>query len=168
MNASKTTGYIFLGIGAAIVLGIAAWASAYQFEAASTRVLAIVFALLVASPLIGIGIYTITKGRGEAAEEKSIARQRKLLSLVQTQGKVSLSAAALELGVTRDEAKAIVYELVGKQLFSGYIDWKDEVLYSVESGSLKTGKCPNCSGELEVAGKGLVKCPYCGSEVFSS
>jgi len=168
MNASKTTGYILLGIGAAILLVVAAWASAYDFEAGSTRVLAIAFGVIVASPLIGIGIYTVTKGHGEAAEERVIARQRKLLSMVQTQGKVALSAAALELGVTRDEAKAIVYELVGKQLFSGYIDWKDQVLYSVDTSKLKTGKCPNCSGELEVAGKGLVKCPYCGSEVFSS
>jgi hypothetical protein len=168
MNASKTTGYIFIGIGAVIVLGMASWASSYAFESGSTRVLAIVFALLVAAPLIGIGVYTLTKGNSEAAEEKTIARQRKLLSLVQTQGKVALSAAAIELGVTRDEAKQIVYDLVGKQLFSGYIDWKDQVLYSVDSGSLKTGKCPNCGGELEVAGKGLVKCPYCGSEVFSN
>lgn len=168
MNASKTTGSILLGIGALIVLGIAAWASSYAFESGSTRVFVIVFAVIVASPLIGIGIYTLTKGTGEASEERSIVRQRKLLSLVQTQGKVALSSAAIELGVTRDEAKQIIYDLVGKQLFSGYIDWKEQVLYSVESGKLKTGKCPNCGGELEVAGKGLVKCPYCGSEVFSN
>jgi hypothetical protein len=168
MNASKTTGYILIGIGAVFVLGVAAWASSYQFESGSTRVLAIVFALIVAAPLIGIGIYTLTKGQSEAGEERSVAQQRKLLGLVQTQGKVALSAAAIELGVTRDQAKQIVYDLVSKQLFSGYIDWKDQVLYSVETSTLKSGKCPNCSGELEIAGKGLVKCPYCGSEVFSS
>ena len=79
-----------------------------------------------------------------------------------------LGSASIELGVTRDETKQIVYDLVGKQLFSGYVDWKEQILYSVDSSKLKTGKCPNCSGELEIVGKGLVKCPYCGSEVFSS
>jgi DNA-directed RNA polymerase subunit RPC12/RpoP len=33
---------------------------------------------------------------------------------------------------------------------------------------VKSGVCPKCAGKLEVAGKGLVKCPYCGSEVFSN
>jgi DNA-directed RNA polymerase subunit RPC12/RpoP len=27
-------------------------------------------------------------------------------------------------------------------------------------------KCPNCGGELTLAGKGVIKCPFCGSEVF--
>ncbi|MDF2757766.1 MAG: hypothetical protein K0S99_398, partial [Thermomicrobiales bacterium] len=26
--------------------------------------------------------------------------------------------------------------------------------------------CPNCGGELVLAGKGLIKCPYCGAEIF--
>jgi DNA-directed RNA polymerase subunit RPC12/RpoP len=26
--------------------------------------------------------------------------------------------------------------------------------------------CPNCGGELELAGKGLITCPYCGAEIF--
>ena len=27
-------------------------------------------------------------------------------------------------------------------------------------------KCPNCAGELELAGKGVIQCPFCGAEVF--
>ena len=30
----------------------------------------------------------------------------------------------------------------------------------------KSGKCPNCGGDLQFAGKGLIVCPFCGSEVF--
>ena len=26
--------------------------------------------------------------------------------------------------------------------------------------------CPNCGGALELAGKGLIRCPYCGAEIF--
>ncbi len=168
MNASKTTGYILIGIGALIVLGIGAWASSYAFAAASTRIFVIVFALLVAAPLIGMGVYTLIRGSGEAKEDAQIAKQRKLLNLVQTQGQVNLSIAAVELNLPREDVKALVYDLVGKQLFSGYIDWDAQMLYSVEAGKVKGGKCPKCGGALEVAGKGLVKCPYCGSEVFGA
>lgn len=168
MNASKTTGYILIGVGAVLLIGIAAWALSYAFDAASTRVFVIVFALVIASPLIGLGVYTLNKGSGEAAEEKVIARQRKLLNLVQTQGKVNLSMAAVELNLPREELKQLVYDLIGKQLFSGYVDWGDQMLYSVDAAKVKGGKCPKCGGELAVAGKGLVKCPYCGSEVFSA
>jgi DNA-directed RNA polymerase subunit RPC12/RpoP len=31
---------------------------------------------------------------------------------------------------------------------------------------MQTGKCPNCGGELQIAGKGVIKCPYYGSEIF--
>jgi DNA-directed RNA polymerase subunit RPC12/RpoP len=27
-------------------------------------------------------------------------------------------------------------------------------------------KCPNCGGEQAFAGKGVITCPYCGSELF--
>ena len=168
MNASKTTVYLLIGIGVVLLLGIAAWALSYAFEADSTRIFVIVFALIIASPLIGMGVYTLNKGSGEAAEEKVIAKQRKLLNLVQTQGKVNLAVASVELNLPREETKQLVYDLIGKQLFSCYVDWGEQMLYSVDAANVKGGKCPKCSGELTVAGKGLVKCPYCGSEVFSA
>ncbi len=168
INASKTTGYILTGFGVLLLLGIGAWAMSYAFESGSTRIFVMLFALLLAGPLIALGLYTLNKGQGEAAEEKVIAKQRKLLNLVQTQGSVSLSVAAVELDVTREEIKQLVYDLVGKQLFSGYIDWDKQELHSVELSKVKSGACPKCGGKLEVAGKGLVKCPYCGSEVFSN
>jgi hypothetical protein len=168
MNFSKTTGYILIGIGAAFLLGLAVWAFSYPFELGSTRVFVMLFGLIIAGPLIGMGVYTLNKGAVESADEKVIAKQRKLLNMVQTQGKVNLAMAAVDMNLTRDEVKQLVQDLVGKQLFSGYIDWDAQMLYSVEASKVKGGRCPKCGGELEVAGKGLVKCPYCGSEVFSN
>jgi hypothetical protein len=167
MNLSKTTGYVLIAFGLLLALAITAWGFSY-FSGSSTAIFVLIFALLLGGPLVGIGVYALTKGSGEAAEEKVIAKQRKLLNLVQTQGKVSLAVAAIELNVSRDEIKQLVYDLVGKQLFSGFIDWDKQELHSVELSKIKNGSCPKCGGELEVAGKGLVKCPFCGSEVFSN
>src|SRR5512141_3047088 len=102
MSQGKTIGIILSGIGLAILLLAAAWALTSPIDP-SAKVLAIFFGLVVAAPLIGFGIYTYTKGRAEAGEEKVIARQRKLLNMVMTQGKVNIAEATVELRTTRDD-----------------------------------------------------------------
>ena len=58
-------------------------------------------------------------------------------------------------------------DLVGKNLFSGAINWQDGILYSKQASQMKADhKCPNCGGILELAGKDVIKCPFCGAEVF--
>jgi lysylphosphatidylglycerol synthetase-like protein (DUF2156 family) len=69
MNTSKTVGYILLGIGAVLLLAVIAWAMTYPFEQASTRILPIIAALIVCAPLIGLGIYTLTKGTAESDQK---------------------------------------------------------------------------------------------------
>ena len=68
----------------------------------------------------------------------------------------------------RDKVKEYVYDLVEKKLFTGYIDWNDGELISIDAAKIETNKCPRCGGELELAGKGVVECPYCGTEIFLS
>jgi len=127
------------------------------------------FGAIVSAPLIGFGIYTLTKGQAEASEEKVIAKQRKLLNMVMTQGQVNIAEATLELGTSRDETKQLIYDLIGKQLFSGYVDWEGGILYSSDATKLtEGGQCPKCGGKLQLAGKGLIKCPYCGTDIFTA
>lgn len=168
MNSSKLTGFILIGIGAAITLMAVLWAMTNSELTTSARVLTIAIAVVLGLPLAGFGLYLLNKGAGEASDEKMIAKQRKLLNLVMTKGQVDVREVAVEMDVNRDEARNLIKDLVGKQLFSGYIDWDAGVLYSVDASKIKDGKCPKCGGKLELAGKGLVKCPYCGSEVFLS
>ena len=166
MSQGKTIGLVLAGIGLAILVLVAAWALTSELTA-SARVLAVFFGLIVAAPLLGFGIYTYRKGTAEAGEEVVIARQRKLLNMVMTQGKVNIADATLELRVNRDQTKQLIYDLIGKQLFAGYVNWQEGILYSADASKMKEGgKCPSCGGKLELAGKGLIKCPFCGSEVF--
>ena len=124
--------------------------------------------VIIALPVIGAGIFLFVRGGREEAELKVIAKERKILNMVSTQGQVRISEVALEVGATRDELRESLYDLVGKGLFSGYINWDDGTLYSKQASQLKSGQCPNCGAKLELAGKGVVKCSACGSEVFLS
>lgn len=118
-------------------------------------------------PLVGGGLYFYRRGQAEVKELDRVQEQRKLLGLIETRGQVEIADLVLELGTTRDNLQEDVYDLVNRGLFSGYVDWSKGTLYSVEASQLQ-GKqtCPNCGGELELAGKGLVKCPFCGAEIF--
>ena len=123
---------------------------------------------VIALPLLGAGVYLFIKGGQEQVQYQEMDKERTILNMVQTQGKVKISDIALQMKATRDQVKNYIYDLVGKGLFTGYVNWTDGVLVSKTASEMKTTKCPNCGGEREVVGQGVVKCPYCGSELFVS
>jgi hypothetical protein len=129
-------------------------------------VLVVGLSIVIALPFLGVGAYLIVQGRSEEAQMAEVQKEKQLLNMVATQGEVSIGEAALELDVSRDQIKAWVYDLVGKGLFSGYINWDDGLLISRRAAELRGNKCPNCGGQVELSGKGVVSCPYCGSEIF--
>ncbi len=164
----RTIGAILIAIAIVVLLASIVWLIAEPTTGAGGKALGMLLVLLVfVLPLGGGGLYLLTKGRQETAEFVEIAKQKKILNMVLAQGKVSLSEVALELGAPMDRVEEMVRDLVGKNLFSGAINWKDGMLYSKQAAEMKADrKCPNCGGELELAGKGVIKCPFCGSEVF--
>ena len=86
--------------------------------------------------------------------------------MIRAQGQVNIDDVAIELDVSRAQVKAWVYDLVDKGLFAGYTDWKVGTLYSRDAARLRGKRCPNCGGEVELAGKGTIVCPFCDAEVF--
>jgi len=169
-GTGKTIGIIMIVVGIAIGLVAALFfGSGMASGRATTSAMILGFGLVfivVVLPLVGVGGFVFVKGRQEAAAFAEVEKEKRVLNMVLTQGQVRVSEAALELNATRDQVKEWIYDLVGKGLFTGYINWDEGILYSKQASELGTNKCPNCGGELELAGKGVVGCPYCGTEIF--
>jgi len=126
-------------------------------------------ALFGVAPLLilgGVGVFMFIKGGQEATEMADVRKKERLMGMIQAAGKVSLASAAIELKMTRDQVKNAILDLVNQGLFSGYTNWQEQMFYSKDLSQMQTTKCPNCGGQREAVGKGLVKCPYCGVELF--
>jgi ribosomal protein S27AE len=171
-SSAKTIGILLTAGGGLLLAAILAWGllglSNGDLEGTGFALL-IILASIVLLPLILLGAFMLVKGRSEGQELAELDQQRKLLNVVQTRGQVSISDLVLDLGTTRDAVQHSLNELVGRGLFSGYVDWNKGMLYSVEASKLAGMEtCPNCGGQLQLAGKGTGKCPYCGADIFLS
>jgi hypothetical protein len=169
MGSGRTVGIILLVIGIVLALILVAWLFAGQGEnklEGTGLVLGLALTFILVAPFLAGGVYFFTKGQSEAKEFAVIEKEKRLLNMVLTQGKVQLAHAAVEMNATLDQIRAFVYDLVGKGLFTGYIDWKSNTLYSADASKIGSTTCPNCGGVRELVGKGTVKCPYCGAEIF--
>lgn len=165
MTTGRILGLILIigGIALCLLIGAANVALARQMEG---RVVGLAMAVLLGAPMVAIGAFILIRSQQEAKELAVVEQQKKLLGMVRAQGRVNIAEAALELRVNRDTVKEWVYDLVNKGLFTGYINWDQGDLISVDAAQMRTNKCPHCGGELELAGKGMVRCPYCGTEIF--
>ena len=153
--SARLVGLLLLGFGTLLGVAIGLWLIFGVLDNKMERTGAIFgFVLLfgcLVLPLIGGGIYFFRQGQAEARDLARVAQQRRLL----------------ELNTTRDQVQRDLTELVGRGLFSGYVDWNKGMLYSVEASKLQGREtCPNCGGQLQLAGKGLITCPYCGAQIF--
>jgi biotin operon repressor len=94
-------------------------------------------------------------------------KQRRLLSMINIQGKASLETLADELKIPRELLKQWIYSLAQRKQLHGFADWSDGTVYSQDIEALiAQNLCPHCGGKLDVAGKGLLQCEYCGVEMF--
>ncbi len=114
----------------------------------------------------GVGAYLVVSGTAEARQMAEVRKKERLLGMIQAQGKVSLNTIMIEQHLTREQVRNDIYDLVNQGLFTGYIDWQSATFYSKDAARVGSNKCPNCGGIREVVGKGIVKCPYCGVELF--
>ena len=164
----RLIGIILIGIGIILFLGGSAVSFISSSEAGSMggAVLGTAVSLFVAIVPIAAGVYLVTQGRSEAVEQSDRVRQRKILDMVTTRGQVDVRDLVFDLNSNSEQVRNDIYSLVGLGLFTGYVNWDKGVLYSEAASQLKGNKCPNCGGEQEFAGKGVIVCKYCGAEIF--
>jgi hypothetical protein len=168
---TRTVGIILIivAVGALVIGGalLAAGLAAGSLQPAGAVLgFALLFLILVA-PLGGGGIAVLVRSRSEQAEQVEADALRKILDMVKTRGQVDISDIVIELQSGLPAVKDMVYKLVGMGVFSGYVNWDEGVLYSAEVSALRdTTQCKHCGGAVTLAGKGVLKCPFCGTEYF--
>jgi hypothetical protein len=123
--------------------------------------------LFLVLPQWGIGGYLLWKGSQEAKVAAVADKQRELLDIIKSRGQVDIGDLAIEMQMSKDQVQAMIHQLVGMGLYSGYINWDEGVLYSREASKLRElTECYHCGGQVKLVGKGVVQCPYCGTEYF--
>ena len=178
MNSGRVLGAVLLfggilvglGCGAFIVYGLVT--PQYGFSGGGA-ILGGILLLAVVVPVAAVGAYLLIRGGREAAqvqrEQATGVKQRQLLDMVKTRGQVPIADLVFELKSTRDDVQRWVHDLVGMGIFSGYVNWDEGILYSTEASQLRDlTRCKHCGGEVQLAGKGIVRCAYCGTEYFLS
>ncbi len=169
--SGRLVGILLLGaglvIGAAIILWLVLGVRDGKLQGTGAVFGFVLLFGFLALPLIGGGAYFLVRGQAEAKDLARVQEQRHLLDVVTTRGQVSIPDLVLEMNTSRDRVQRDLTDLVGRGLFSGYVDWSKGILYSVEASKLQGREtCPNCGGQLQLAGKGLIKCPFCGAEIY--
>jgi hypothetical protein len=170
IGAGRTVGIVLIVVGLVICLVVGLFVGSGlatgRTNLAATILGVGVFGVIPLLLFAGVGVYLFVRGGAEARDLAQVRKKERLLGMIQAQGKVSLNTIMIEQHMTREEVRNDIYDLVNQGLFSGYIDWSSATFYSKDAGRVGSNKCPNCGGIREVVGKGIVKCPYCGVELF--
>jgi hypothetical protein len=170
-SSSEYIGIGLVGTGVLIMLAIVIWLAAglmsSDLEAGGAILGGIIGFLFLVAPFVGVGGFIFVRARTESRQLEAATMQRQLLGRIEAAGEISVSELALDMGLSRDEVRAQLVDLVSKGLFSGYVDWDRGRLFARQASALRElDRCASCGSELELAGQGLVRCSFCGTEYF--
>ncbi len=175
VGSGRVIGLVLIVLAVVMLAGAAIWVFGASSQPGSSlgsggADLTLGGCLIVAAVVAGFGVWFLIQGRSETAQFGEVEKEKRILNIVQTQGTVQLGAMAIEMNMPLDKIKGYIYDLVGKGLFTGYVDWRVGKLVSSDAAVITqaviTGKCPNCGAPQVVAGKGVIRCDYCGAEFF--
>jgi hypothetical protein len=99
--------------------------------------------------------------------ERYRQKQRDLVSVVWGRGKATLVELADELRLSTVRLHELLVAAMQGGVFTGFFDPRTGEVVSAAAAELRGGRsCPSCGGQMDLAGHGLVVCPYCRAEVF--
>jgi len=170
VNSGRIVGILLIIAGLALGLIGVGWLISSVAVGGLGITGAILGGALLAMPillLLGAGVFLLVRSGREAVEDAEREVLRRILDLVQSKGQVPISELVLEFKSSRNQVQNQVHALVGMGVFSGYVNWDEGVLYSAEAANLRDlERCKHCGGELKLVGKGVISCPFCGTEYF--
>jgi hypothetical protein len=157
-------GLIWLGgMGAFVHSGLAGG----QLEGPGPAILGLVFFGLVPTLFFWtVGAVFWRQADIEARKQRDVRLREDLLQRVMTRGQCKFDELAQELHVTPQVVEEALYDVVGMKLFTGYVNWPGREIIAMEAAQISGDKCPNCGGAIELAGKSMARCPYCGTQIF--
>ena len=170
MSGTKTLGSLLIAAGVLWLLGAGAFflsgVPAGKTDVPAAILGIVMFGLPLALVLAIAGVIVYAKGRRDVEEIADVNFEQRVLDAIETRGTVRMRDLAEDMGCTAAEVEDALHDLVGKRLFRGFINWHDGRAYSQAAANIESGKCPNCGGKVDLAGKDLAACPYCGTEFF--
>jgi hypothetical protein len=162
--ASIIVGCVWLAIMLAFV---ASGLSSGQLEGAGPAILgAGFFGLIPALLFWTVGVVFWRQHNIEAGKRREVHLQEEILQRVMTRGRCKFEELARELRVAPGAIEEALYDVVGMRLFTGYVNWPGREIIAMEAEQISGDKCPNCGGAIELAGKSMARCSYCGTQVF--
>lgn len=171
MNSGRLISIIALAIGfgltALIGLFLATQAASGEIESAGALVIGAFLGFVLVAPIFGFGIYMYAQSGKEVEEQSEMEAQRAVLDIVRSRGQVGLHDLAIETNRSVEQVTGYLHQLVGLQVFAGYINWDKQTVYSADASHLhRLNQCENCGAAIELAGRGVIACQFCGTEYF--
>jgi hypothetical protein len=159
---SRIAGFTFFIMGLLTIAGSLLLALVVKESAQEARDKILVSGILYVILGVGLVIFAYL----HALRYRRDRLKEKLLNIIESRGKVNLQLLAKELKVSSKTLEALIYEVVGEKRFKGYIDWRAGEIFMDSAIKMENNRCPTCGAFVEMVGKDLVKCPYCGTETF--
>ena len=110
------------------------------------------------------------KTTGEFVTQEGKAIAERVIGIIESKRRITLTDLVDETGLSEDELKRIIVGMEKRGLFNGTYDWKQgKILSAAAAKQLADAKtrCPHCGGALsEPPLKGQeVTCEFCGQQV---
>ena len=132
---------VMIGLGFTIAVLIGLWL-AFQVAAGYALLEQLSIALIGFVPsalLAGYGTYQYIQA-GEEPDEIpliDVRQQRELVDLIHERGMITITEAAQVLDISERDVKDAIRQLFELEIFTGYVDWDNNVVYSQRTKRLK-------------------------------